>query len=132
MMSNEQITYMAAKALYETEVQEQKRLEKAWLESVGARNEDGTTPASLWSYDGPEEDFDRICTAYEKSVSMQAAAMRVDLALKDLKQTEDKLIDFALSIAPANIRDVLQANRRKWEVRQKIIDLAFRLDTSTL
>ena len=132
MMNNEQIAYMAAKALYETEAQTQKSLEKAWLKSIGAKNEDGTTPDSLWAYDGPEEDFDRIYTAYENSISMQAAAMRVDLALKDLKQAEEKLVDFALSIAPANIRDVLQANRRKWKVRQKIIDLAFRLDASTL
>lgn len=131
-MSSEQVAYMVAKVLCETAEEDRKNLEKAWLADRGVKNPDGTVPGALWAYDGPEEEFDRICTAYENDADMTAAAQRVDLALKDLRAAEDKLIAYGLSIAPASAREVLQTNIRKYGVRQKIIDLTFRLDTSTV
>lgn len=131
-MSSEQVAYVVAKVLYDAAEADRKSKEKAWLASQGVKNADGTTPDTLWAYDGPEEEFDRICTAFEDDVFMTAAAMHVDEACKNLRAAEDKLIAYGLSIAPANIRDVLQANIRKYDVRRKIIDLTFRLDTSTV
>ena len=131
-MSSEQVAYMVAKVLYDTAEADRKNKEKTWLAAQGIKNQDGTTPDTLWAYDGPEEEFDRICTAFESDIFMTAAAKRTDEACKALRAAEDKLIAYGLSIAPANIRDVLQANIRKYDVRRKIIDLTFRLDTSTV
>lgn len=131
-MSPEQVAYMVAKVLYDAAEADRRSKEKIWLATQGVKNQDGTTPDTLWAYDGPEEEFDRICTAFENDVFMTAAAKHVDEACKVLRTAEDKLIAYGLSIAPANIRDVLRANMRKWKVRQKIIDLTFRMDTSTL
>lgn len=131
-MSSEQVAYMVAKVLYDAAEADRKSKEKTWLVAHGVKNQDGTTPDTLWAYDGSEEEFDRICTAFENDVFMTAAAKHVDEACETLRTAEDKLIAYGLSIAPANIRDVLQANIRKYDVRQKIIDLTFRLDTSTV
>lgn len=131
-MAPEQVAYMVAKVLYETAEEDRKNKEKSWLAVHGVKNPDGTVPGALWAYDGPEEDFDRICTAYENDADMTAAAQRADMANIALRAAEDKLIAFGLSIVPENVSSTLRANIRKYDVRRKVIDLAFRLNAATV
>lgn len=50
-----------------------------------------------------------------------------------LRATEDKLIEYGLSIVPAKTREILQkAVKENAYTRFKVIDLAFRLDVSTV
>jgi hypothetical protein len=50
-----------------------------------------------------------------------------------LKQAENALIAYGLSIAPAREREILSRSAEtNYTTRQKIIDLVFRLDTKTV
>lgn len=48
-------------------------------------------------------------------------------------KTEDAMIAYDLSIAPNDIREILSRNiDTNYKLRYKIIDMVFRLDTSTV
>ena len=54
-------------------------------------------------------------------------------ARSDLKAAEDRLISYGLSLAPAGVRATLEgAVQRNAATRAKVLDLAFRLDVSTV
>jgi hypothetical protein len=50
-----------------------------------------------------------------------------------LKEAESALIEYALSIAPAGIREILRrGSRERITIREKLIETIMRLDTSTV
>lgn len=53
--------------------------------------------------------------------------------MENLKAAEENMIKFALSIVPIEIRGILERGAKEnYTIRMKLIDLAFRLDISTL
>ena len=78
--------------------------------------------------------------AFEKA-NDECAALIVSAGLEEelnaarsaLKAAEDRLIAYGLSLAPAGVRATLgKAVQRNAATRAKVLDLAFRLDVSTV
>ena len=71
----------------------------------------------------------------ECAALIAAAGLEADLlfARSVLKAAEDRLIAYGLSLAPAGVRATLEkAVRNNAATRAKVLDLAFRLDVSTV
>jgi len=128
-MNDIQKRYAEAKAVCDAVAQEQKENEAKFIQDSGYKNPDGSIPKVLYQIEDDSE-FDRLCEEYEAS-TLNVCDRLVE-AERVLRDAEDKLIDYGLSLAPKNVREVLGARRDVVSVREKLIDLAFRLDTRTL
>lgn len=127
-----QRSYMIAKArVLEIETQ-QEQIEKKYIAENGIVNPDGSIPEYLYCIDDD--------TAFEKANAecgalIIAAGLDAELvsARAALKVAEDCLISYGLSLAPAGVRATLE-NAVQWNAvtREKVLDLAFRLDVSTV
>jgi hypothetical protein len=61
------------------------------------------------------------------------SANRHDAARAAVKDAENALIEYGLSIAPVEIRETLRKeSRRILTIRERLIDLVMRLDTRTV
>lgn len=123
---------MAEKARVEAVKAQQEAIEKKYIADNGIVNPDGTTPELIYCM---EDD-----AAFEKA-NEECSALIVAAGLEDelnaardaLKYAEDRLIAYGLSLAPAHVRATLETEvKRNSSVRQKVLDLAFRLDISTV
>lgn len=128
-MNKQQKDYAIAKANAETVDKQQLENQKQFLIESGVRNPDGSVPTAVWAIDD-ENDFLRLSEEWDKSPLNQISSIRK--AQVALKVAEDALIDYALSIAPSGVAKILNAYRRDYTTRQKILDLAFKLDVSTV
>lgn len=128
-MNKQQRAYALAKARVQALDEQNAENEKNFIIESGYRNPDGSVPEKLYMIDD-EEAFERLCNEFDKSG--KNLFQEVKIAEKRLRQAEDELIDYALSIVPKSIAEVLDRNRRTWKVRKKLIDAAFRLDTKTV
>ncbi len=124
--------YMVAKALVETLEERKKEMELAYISTHGITNPDGTTPARIYCI-MDEAVFDK---ANEESAAEMAACgleAEYNAAQDALKAAEDCMIEYGLSLAPAGIRATLEKGaKNSYTTRQKLIDLVFRLDVSTV
>lgn len=110
-----QRAYMVAKARVQEVESQQEAIEKKFIADKGIVNPDGSVPEFLYCM---EDD-----AAFEKANDECAA----------LKAAEDRLIAYGLSLAPAGVRATLEkAVQRNATTRAKVLDLAFRLDVSTV
>lgn len=133
-MNRQQKDYAFAKAAHETAREAVKDYEKKWIIAQDIKNPDGTFPTSIYAIDCSEAEFDSLCDALETdSEYMKLCTMEND-SFKLLISAEDALIDYALSLplVPASVRETLNAHRKVYKIRQKLIDSAFRLDTRTV
>lgn len=132
-MNKQQKEFMMAKAILETLKDQQDEMEKEFYAGLGVLNDDGTIPMRTWTIDNDEiaekaiEDFSKIvedCGLFEKILDAE----------KRLKSAEDALISYSLSLVPfKKERETLgNAAKTNYTTRQKILDLAFRLDTRTV
>ena len=128
-MNDIQKRYAEAKAVCDAVAQEQKENEAKFIQVSGYKNPDGSVPKVLYQIEDDSE-FDRLCEEYE--ASPLNVCERLVEAEQVLRDAENKVIDFGLSLAPQNVREVLGARRDVVSVREKLIDFAFRLDTRTL
>ena len=124
--------YMAAKALVETLEEREKQMEQAYIAAHGIINPDGTTPERIYCI-MDEAVFDE---ANEESAA-EIAACGLEAEYNDARAAliaaEDRLIEYGISIAPAGIRATLAKGAKvNYAARQKLIDLALRLDVSTV
>ena len=128
-MNKQQKAYALAKAKVQTLFEMQEEHEAEFLKGTGYTNEDGEIPTRFWMIDD-EEEFIRLCREFDNHPSN--LTKQLNAAEEALKKAEDALIDFAISLIPAGPRETLNRNRNSYNIRQKMIDLAFRLDTKTI
>lgn len=123
---------MVAKACVQEIESRQEEIEKKYIAKNGIVNSDGDVPKRIYCIDND--------TVFEKaneecSTLIRAAGLEDELnaARAELKTAEDHLIMYGLSLAPTEIRATLEKGvKDHLAVRQKVLDLAFRLDTSTI
>jgi len=130
--NTEQRTYMLAKAHLETLEGMQSGMEREYLAAQGITNEDGETPQAIYCIDDGET-FDRINQEFSELPEAKALWQEILEAEELLKQAEEQLIIYGLSIAPAKEREILaKAAETNYTTRIKIIDLVMRLDVATV
>ena len=127
-----QRAYMVAKARVQEVESQQEAIEKKFIADKGIVNPDGSVPEFLYCM---EDD-----AAFEKA-NDECAALIVSAGLEEelnaarsvLKASEDSLIAYGLSLAPAGVRATLEmAGQHNAATRAQVLDLAFRLDVSTV
>ena len=124
--------YMAAKALVKTLEDQQEQMERAYITAHGITNPDGSTPERIFCIED-EAAFDKANE--EQAAEMAACGLeaKYNAAMAALKTAEDRMIEYGLSLAPAGIRSTLEKGAKNSPAtRQKLIDLVFRLDVSTV
>ena len=127
-----QKAYMTAKARVQEIESRQEAIEKKFIADKGIVNPDGSVPEFLYCMedDAAFEKANDECAAL-----ISAAGLETELlsARSALKIAEDHLISYGLSLAPAGVRDTLEkAVQQNAATRAKVLDLAFRLDVSTV
>jgi hypothetical protein len=125
MMNAVQKTYMKARAVREAAEDRMNRLEAAFLANRGRAEK------HIWMIDD-ESVFDLLNAEFSKEPKYEYEAL---IKARDaLKQAENDLIAYGLSIMPAKYKkeaEILRSSR-DITVRRKLIDLAFRLDAGTV
>lgn len=127
-----QRAYMTAKALLQTLEAREAEIEKAYIAAKGIRNADGTIPERVYCIDDTET-FDRANA--ETAAEIESSGLLADIldAKQALDVAEDAMIAYGLSIAPPSVRVTLERGvKENYTIRQKVIDLVFRLDVSTV
>lgn len=129
-MNKQQKDYAFALSVYETLLEAGQEREAEYIRREGITNPDGSIPGVLFEIEDADE-FDRALEGF--TASDLCIDPEIESARKDLRRAEDQLIQYALSISPASIRDTLASGAKtSYSTRSKIIDLAFHLDTSTV
>lgn len=125
-MNKEQKAYIAAKkdlARAEKIVADR---EKSFLENRG-RHED-----RLFQIDD-ERAFDSLLIEFYEDPEIVAMEENVHTKRDALKQAEKALIEYALEIVPAGVRETLRKGAdAQIKIREKLIDLVVKLDTKTV
>ena len=131
-MNNAQRAYMIAKARVQEIESQQEEIEKKYIADKGIVNPDGSTPDFLWCMDD-DAAFDKAIEEFSALISAAGLESALNAARDDLKAAEDNLISYGLSLAPAGVRATLERGvKQNAATRQKLIDLTFRLDASTV
>lgn len=128
-MNKQQKAYAVARARVDALIESMNENEAQFIREQGITNPDGSTPKRLYMIDD-EDAFDKACECFQQSPLCLDG--ECNAAEKELKQAEDALIEYALSIAPPSIADTLRKSCKQYKIRQRLIDLAFRLDTRTV
>jgi len=124
--------YMAAKALVKALEEREKEMEQAYIAAHGITNPDGTTPARIYCI-MDEAVFDKANEESSAEIAACGLEAEYNAAQDALKAAEDRMIEYGLSLAPAGIRATLEKGAKgSYTTRQKLIDLVFRLDVSTV
>lgn len=132
MMNKIQKRYAEAKAVLQTYEEMEVDIEKKYIAENGIKNEDGGTPTRVYCIDD-EDVFDKANEETEKIIQESGLEEKINSARKNLKDAEDRMIKFALSVAPASIKGTLERGvKENYAIRKKLIDYTFQLDTSTL
>ena len=133
-MNKTQKAYALAKAAYQLAKDEIKEYERGFILRENVHNADGSVPVCVWALDTDDEDyFNELCEKLYNEEGFKALCDAESEASKTLQAAEENLIDFGLSLPmPANVRQTLQDHRKDYKVHEKLLDLAFRLDTKTI
>lgn len=128
-----QKNYMIAKAKLEALEEQKREVDRQYIAAHNIVNSDGSIPELSWMI----EDDDTADNAIEecgKIVEASGLWAKILQAREELKQAEDKLIEFGLSIMPyPEEREILrEAVKKDYTARKKVIDLTFRLDVRTV
>ncbi len=128
-MNKQQKQYVTAKAAAETITRVAMENEKQFLIESRIKNPDGETPTALWQVED-EDEFLRLCEEWEASpLNIISDVKKTEIALKT---AEDNLIDYALSIIPADIAKTLNEHRQDYNTRVRLLDITLNLDTRTV
>ena len=131
-MNKIQNSYMVAKAHVRQIESQQEEIEKKYIADNGIVNPDGSTPEFLWCMDD-DAAFDKANEEVSALISAAGLETALNAAKAHLKTAEDRLIAYGLSLAPAGVRATLERGvKQNATTRQKLIDLTFRLDASTV
>lgn len=127
-----QRSYMVAKARVEAVKAQQEAIEKKYIADNGISNPDGSIPKLIYCMedDAAFEKANEECSSLIVAAGLEA---ELSAANDTLKAAEDRLIAYGLSLAPAGVRAALEKDvKENYTTRQKVLDLAFRLDVSTV
>ena len=131
-LNRQQRAYAEAKAAKEAAAEMYDEAEQKYIQTHGIKNADGTTPRHIWAVDCPEDEWDALNEeAYEDPELKEAADLK-SAAMAALLQAENELVDWSLSIIPEGLRATLEPAKKQYKVREKLIDVAFRLDARTV
>jgi len=131
-MNKIQRAYMIAKARVREIESRQEEIEKKYIADNGIANGDGSAPEFLWCMDD-DAAFNKANEEVSALISAAGLETALNAARSDLKSAEDRLIAYGLSLAPAGVRATLERGvKQNAATRQKVIDLTFRLDVSTV
>ena len=131
-MNKLQKTYMITRLHLDALISLQDELEKKYISNKGIVNIDGSIPNHLWCMDD-DAAFEEANKEFEALIVANGLDKELNEARDILKSAEDELIVFGLSLAPDNIRAILEeAVKKNAIIRKKVLNLAFNLDTSTL
>lgn len=134
-MNKQQKAYLQAKAVLETLELQERELEYKYILDHNIINEDGSIPKQIFCIDN-DEVFDKANQELAKITEQSGLWQKILDAREILKQAENDLIEYGLSIIPtthASEKETLtRASKTDYTTRKKIIDLVFRLDTSTV
>ena len=131
-MNKQQRNYAMAKSYLQLCEDREHLQEAAYIRDNGITNKDGTTPERIWMIED-EAVFDLACVGYDGSrydLTEDTAAAR-----KQLRAAENELIDFGLDLLRRTYPKqaaILDKHRSDYKTREKLIDIAFRLDTRTI
>lgn len=130
--NNVQRTYMAAKSLLQALEEREAEIEKAYIVAHGITNPDGSTPARIYCIEDAAA-FDKANEETAAEIAACGLEAEHNAAMAALKAAEDRMVEYGLSLAPAGIRSTLEKGAKDSPAtRQKLIDLVFRLDVSTV
>lgn len=131
-MNQYQEQYAAAKASVQAVEEMISAVEQDYIMAQGIVNPDNTVPRHIYCI-GDEGLFDKA--NQECSALVNAKGLEVDLnnAKEELRKAEDALIAYGISIAPAGLKETLARGiDADCNIRSKMIDMVFRLDTATV
>lgn len=132
MMNKVQKNYMVAKAALQTYEEMAADIEKRYIIENGITNEGGEIPERVYCIDDMDV-FNKANEETGKTIKESGIEEKINAARKNLESAEENIIKFALSISPIGIRKTLEKGvKENYTIRMKLIDLAFRLDTSTI
>jgi hypothetical protein len=134
-MNKQQKAYLLAKAKLEALEQQENEVDRLYIIEKGIKNPDGSIPTRTYMIEN-DELADKAIDDVGKILVESGLWAKILEARKELKAAEENLINYGLSIIPerlANEKETLtRAAKTNYTVRRKIIDLVFRLDTSTV
>jgi hypothetical protein len=122
-MNTVQKAYIKAKVIYEMTDSRMNQLEVAFLVNHGRSEK------HIWAITDDDSVFDRLNNEFSDTHKSEETVLVK--ARMDLRQAENDLIAYALSIIPSEDADILRSSK-DITVRQKIVDLAISLDTRTV
>ena len=129
-MNKEQKTYALAKAHAQAVKEEYNEAEKQFIIDSGYKNADGTIPACIYMIDD-DDIFEKLCEEFESYPANNWKELNE--AEMELRRAEDALIEFGIGLVPdEKKRATLRKGKAVLKIRKKLIDYAFRLDTSTI
>ncbi len=130
-MNRYQSEYSIAKTRVEYLETLKREVEHKYIEQNNIKNEDGTIPKRIYMI----KDEDVFHKANEV-VNENSVSSDLEAAKSKLRDAEDALIDYGLTICPASVvmtlRHACFGSYENADTRKKMIDLTFRLDTDTI
>lgn len=128
-MNEKQRDYAMAKAKCQALKETMDEMEQEFIREKGVKNPDGSIPRFTWAIADEELSY-RLSNELDELPGFRSLWEQKLEADKALKKSEQDLLDYTMSIVPPKVQDlILTAMDSK---RQELIDLAFRLDTSTV
>ena len=123
---------MMAKARVQEIESRQEEIERKYIADKGIVNPDGSIPEYVWCMDD-DAAFDKANEEVSALIAAAGLESEAKAARAALKFAEDRLIAYGLSLAPAGVRATLEKGvKQNADTRQKVIDLTFKLDVSTV
>ncbi|HHX67562.1 MAG TPA: hypothetical protein GX708_05840 [Gallicola sp.] len=134
-MNKQQQLYLVAKANLEILEDQEREIERQYIINNNITNENGSMPDQIFMIDN-EEIFDKANQEISEIIKNNGLWKKILNAKETLKQTEENLIEYGLSIIPTcyiGEKSILErAVKTNYTTRQKVIDLIFKLNTSTV
>ena len=129
-----QENYMKAKAVVNALKASANAIEQAYIREHGIVSLNGTIPSHIWCIED-----ESVFNEANEAIAPATEALGLYEAGERLHDIEDNLINFGLALAPAKERKVLtdrcfglNGHYVHVDIREKCVDLALRLDVSTL
>lgn len=121
-MTIKKANYIAIKTRLKALQNEIAKKEKGYIKEHKIINPDGTIPQEFSDIENDDE-FDKAMEWLDSDKEMQQLNDAVTVTLTDLHKAENTLIEYAIEIAPAEVKDEIRAAANRSVVyRQKIID----------
>lgn len=130
-MNTEQKAYAIALAEFEVIKEMRYQVEKDYIKTFNLTDENGEPLKSLLDIED-EDLWEKHDATFESMLNEISWKEKWIAADKKKTAAENKLIEYGLSIVPAGVRETLKRNVHIFKIRKKLLDLAFRLDTSTV